>query len=195
MTENLHPKADTTSVGTIHHGAPQQMHAEVHHVAEEKQGLPQLDVTTFPSQLFWLGLTFCFLYVLISRSALPKIHDILDKRRGRIERDLTRAEQLSRDAAKAQHAYEEMHRRAKESTAHKLLEATASVRAHQDSELTSADAKVVIMLQKAEAETQKRQRALQAEMLPYAGNVAARVVEELTGKTPDSAMLTSVLAR
>jgi F-type H+-transporting ATPase subunit b len=170
-------------------------HAEVQHSAEAKQGLPQLDVTTFPSQLFWLAITFCVLYVLISRSALPKIHDILDKRRGRIERDLMRAEQFSRDASKAQHAYEEMHRRAKDSATTKLQEATGAVRSKQDSELSSADAKVVLMLQKAEAETQKRQATLQAEMLPFAESLAARVVEELTGKTPDSAMLKSMLAR
>jgi F-type H+-transporting ATPase subunit b len=170
-------------------------HAEVQHPAEAKQGLPQLDVSTFPSQLFWLAVTFCVLYLLISRSALPKIHDILDKRRGRIERDVTRAEQLSRDAAKAQHAYEEMHRHAKDSASTKLQEAAGAVRAKQDGELTSADAKVVLMLQKAERETQKRQTALQAEMLPYAEELAARVVEELTGKTPDAAALKSVLAR
>jgi F-type H+-transporting ATPase subunit b len=42
---------------------------------------PPFDSQTYPSQLFWLTLTFVALYLLMSRIALPRIASILEQRR------------------------------------------------------------------------------------------------------------------
>ena len=47
--------------------------------------MPQLDLSTFPSQLFWLAVVFIVLYVLMARLGLPKIGTVLAERRQRIE--------------------------------------------------------------------------------------------------------------
>ena len=52
---------------------------------------PPFDKQTFPSQLFWLTLTFVALYLLMSRIALPRIDSILERRRARIAGDLAEA--------------------------------------------------------------------------------------------------------
>lgn len=44
------------------------------------QSLPQLEVSTYSSQIFWLFITFSILYFFISKSFIPKILDILKKR-------------------------------------------------------------------------------------------------------------------
>jgi len=68
--------------------------------------MPQLDPTSFISQVFWLVVTIVALYLIMWRVVLPKIGDLLQERQERIDDDLQRAEALKNDAAKALEAYE-----------------------------------------------------------------------------------------
>ncbi|TAL35143.1 MAG: ATPase [Alphaproteobacteria bacterium] len=74
--------------------------------AEENVGFPQLNAKTYPSQLFWLFVTFALLYVLMSKLALPKVGAVLDARQSHKEGDLKRAAQLQEEATKVKAAYE-----------------------------------------------------------------------------------------
>ena len=69
--------------------------------AEHGGGLPQLDAHTFPSQIFWLIVSFLALYWLLSRKALPRVGDILEARQERIAADLDRAAALRNEAEEA----------------------------------------------------------------------------------------------
>ena len=53
--------------------------------------MPQLDVSTYASQLFWLVLTFVPLYLIIVRVALPRIGEVLEARQDKIDDDLKKA--------------------------------------------------------------------------------------------------------
>lgn len=76
--------------------------AEVAH----EVGFPPFNAETFASQLFWLALTFAFLYWFVSRIALPRIGTVIEERRQRIETDLAEAAQLKTKADEAFAAYE-----------------------------------------------------------------------------------------
>ena len=77
------------------------------HAAEGGGGsLPQLDVATYPSQLFWLLVSFVALYLLLSKVALPRVSEVLESRQERIDNDLAKAQQLRDEAATVQAAYE-----------------------------------------------------------------------------------------
>ncbi len=76
------------------------------HAAESKGGFPQLDVTTYSSQVFWLAVSFALLYLLMSRIALPRITEVLDMRQTQINTNLDRAAQLNDEAEKAKDAFE-----------------------------------------------------------------------------------------
>jgi|GEM_PF-178488 len=67
---------------------------------EEKSGFPQLDTSTYASQIFWLFISFILLYSLMSRIALPRITEVLELRQTQREGNLNRAEQLQEDAEK-----------------------------------------------------------------------------------------------
>ncbi|MEX0645816.1 MAG: hypothetical protein WD076_10925, partial [Parvularculaceae bacterium] len=47
-------------------------------------GLPQLDLSTWPSQLFWLAIFFSGLYWLMASYFLPRIGGTIEDRRDRI---------------------------------------------------------------------------------------------------------------
>ena len=68
--------------------------------------MPQLDLSTFPSQLFWLAVTFLLLYLLMSWVALPRVSAMIVARRARIEGDLERAAQMKAEAEAVIAAYE-----------------------------------------------------------------------------------------
>lgn len=74
--------------------------------AEGKKGLPQFDVTTFPKQIFWLAVTFLFLYVVFSRITLPRIGAMVDGRASKVAADLEAAQRLKDEVEAVRNDYE-----------------------------------------------------------------------------------------
>ena len=62
-------------------------------------GFPPFKSETFPSQIFWLAITFAFLFAVLWRIAGPRIKGVITGRRGQIEGDLTQAQKYRSDAA------------------------------------------------------------------------------------------------
>ena len=73
----------------------------------EAVGMPQLDFSTWPNQIFWLLVTLVVIYLLLTRIALPRIGAVLADRKGAITNDLAAAEELKQKALKAEKAYNE----------------------------------------------------------------------------------------
>lgn len=69
-------------------------------------GLPQLDFSTWGSQIFWLAVALAVLYFLMSRIALPRITSVIENRADAISDDLDRAADFKRKAEAAEAAYE-----------------------------------------------------------------------------------------
>jgi len=72
----------------------------------ESSGLPQMDVSTFPSQLFWLFVTFAVLFWRMSSDILPRLGGIIEERKDRIADDLDQAADFKQQAEEAQTSYE-----------------------------------------------------------------------------------------
>lgn len=60
--------------------------------------MPQLDVTTYASQIFWLLVAFSVLYHLLTTKALPRVVEVLEARQDRIAADLDEAQRLRAEA-------------------------------------------------------------------------------------------------
>ena len=69
-------------------------------------GLPQLDITTWPSQLFWLVLLFTAGYIIMAKLVTPRIGAVLEERRAKLDDDLGKARAASEDAARTRAEYE-----------------------------------------------------------------------------------------
>ncbi len=55
-------------------------------------GMPQLDFSTWPNQIFWLAVTLVVIYFVLTRVALPRIGAVLAERSSTITNDLAAAE-------------------------------------------------------------------------------------------------------
>ncbi len=122
--------------------------------------MPQLDSSTFPTQIVWLVICFIVLYLLMWKVALPRIAAVLEARRSRIDDDLDRASALKEEAAQALAAYEallaEAHARAQAElrAATEQLAAEASARqadlvARLKAEIAAAEARIARAKQQA----------------------------------------------
>ena len=68
--------------------------------------MPQLDISSFPSQIFWLVITFVFLWWLMAKVALPKVGLVLEERQKKINDSLDMADDLRKEAASELESYE-----------------------------------------------------------------------------------------
>ncbi|MCW5771019.1 MAG: F0F1 ATP synthase subunit B' [Rhodospirillaceae bacterium] len=69
--------------------------------------MPQLQqIDTFLSQIFWLVVCFLVLFLFLRAVALPRVTEVLDARRRKIEGDLEKATALKAEAEKALAQYQ-----------------------------------------------------------------------------------------
>ena len=69
-------------------------------------GLPQLDISTWPSQLFWLVVLFTTGYIIMAKFVTPRIGTVLEERRAKLDNDIGKARVASEDAARIRAEYE-----------------------------------------------------------------------------------------
>ena len=63
--------------------------------------MPQLDFSTFVPQIFWLFISLSFLYIVLSRYALPRVSDVIEERKDIIAQDIDSAKEYSEESEKA----------------------------------------------------------------------------------------------
>lgn len=80
--------------------------AEAAEKPEASGGLPQMDASTFASQLFWLAITFGILFFAMRNVIIPRLGGIIEERKDRIADDLDQAAEFKQQAEDAQSAYE-----------------------------------------------------------------------------------------
>jgi F-type H+-transporting ATPase subunit b len=85
---------------------PAFMSAKAFAASARKPGLPQLDIATRPSQLFWLVVIFGAGYLVMAKIVTPRIGAVLEERRQTVGGDLEKARAASADAAKIRADYE-----------------------------------------------------------------------------------------
>lgn len=163
--------------GTLHEGT------EAHGgAAAEHSAFPPFDATTFPSQLLWLAITFAALYLLMSRLALPRIGEILEVRRDRIEGDLAEAERMRQKTDQAIEDYETALAEAR-SKAHSIAEETrARVKADLDARREKVEADLATKMAEAEGRIDETKREAMSNVNEIAAETAQAVVTRLVGK-------------
>ena len=76
-------------------------------------GLPQLDPSSYPSQIFWMVVIFAIMHFYFSKKSLPQIARTVENRSERIKNDLDSAERLRTEVEEVQRQYEEKLEQAK----------------------------------------------------------------------------------
>lgn len=156
---------------------------------------PPFDPRTFSAQLFWLALSFGALYFLMAKIALPRIGEVIEERRDRIQRDLDEAARMKSETDAALKAYEQSLADARGKAQGLAKETREKLAAQTDTERHRVEAELNAKL----AETEKRiadtkSRAL-ASVDEIATSTATDVVAALTGKQVSADEVRAALAK
>ena len=84
--------------------------------------MPQLDPSSYISQIFWLTVTFLSLWFLMSVFIIPKIKNVIDEREQKIAEYIEKAERINKQANDALKRYETAIAEAKEKTSLQMAE-------------------------------------------------------------------------
>ena len=112
--------------------------------------LPQLDLATYSSQVFWLIISFVVLYFLVAKLAMPRIAEVLEERQERIEDDLDKAETLKKEAYQVRIEYEKALSAAREKAQDATRHAQEEIAKRSAEAESAAQVKVTVMLEEAE---------------------------------------------
>ena len=148
---------------------------------KKEGGFPPFDTTTFPSQFFWLAITFGFLFVVLWRVSGPRINAAITSRRGAINGAVAEAGKARAEAEAAQLGYENALAAAR-ARANALAEET---RAGLNAEIAKAKADAEALAARAMHDADTRiagtREAAKAAVGTAARDAAMAIVERLTG--------------
>ena len=155
---------------------------------------PPFDPATFTSTIFWLIVTFGLLYLIMSRTALPRVKDILKMRSARIHGDLAAARSMREEALAASEAYEKTLGEARARSQSLAAETRANVKLQQNVKRMSLEADLSHKLQLAEARIAEMKTAAMANVGQIATETASAIVEHVTGRPADADAVARAIA-
>jgi F-type H+-transporting ATPase subunit b len=172
-----HSLANTPNTGALMNDV--DMGTDIEH-AEKKAGLPQFDVTTFASQLFWLFIMSVILYVFFAKKALPTISKIMDDRKNTIQSDLEMADRLSIDIDKTRISYEEAMQEAQNNSRAEIVNAEAEIRAESDKQSNDFKEHSAAEVLKLEARALKAKNAVIDDLEQSIHDLTGQIIKQLT---------------
>jgi len=147
----------------------------------EGAGFPPFKTETFPSQIFWLAITFAFLFVVLWRVAGPRIQVVIRTRRGQIDGDIASAQRFRSDAEGASAAYQSALAAARSRAQAHADENRKRVAAEIDKAKQEADAAALAEIAKAEARIAASRKEARGHVAKAAQDAAVEIVARLTG--------------
>lgn len=161
---------------------------------EHVTGMPQLDITTFGNQIFWLLIALVAVYLIISKLALPRIGAIIDQRQDAITGDLAKAADLKRQAEEADAAYHAALAEARAESQRIAAEARAEIQKELDVATARADAEIAAKASEAETRLAEIQAGADEAVASVARDTAAELVRALVPAALDDAALNAAVS-
>lgn len=175
--------ATVTATGDAAHGA-----AHGGAEAAASTGLPQLDISTFPNQIFWLVVTIGAIYWILSRIALPRIAAVLSDRQGAITGDLMAAEEFKRKAKDAEAAYDRALADARTEAGKIVAANRAEIQRELDAAIAHADAEIAARVSESERRIGDIRASAADDARTVAKDVAAELVRSFGGNADQPAI-------
>ena len=148
--------------------------------SEAKTGLPQLDLNTYPSLMFWSIVSLIIGFILMKYLVTPNIKSILNSRETNIQNDLVKAKTSNQEAEKIKQSIiknqEDIRSRSQKIISDSLLESKQTIE-QKEKEIS---AKLELKVSEAENKILHTQNIVINEVVSSAEEITANIVKKFT---------------
>ena len=166
-----------------------------HGETETATGLPQLDLTSFGNQIFWLVVAMVVLYWIVAKVALPRIGAVLSDRQGAITGDLMAAEEFKLKAKEAEAAYDKALADARAEAGKIVAANRAEIQKELDAAIAHADAEIAARTAESEGRIRQIRDSADNDAREVARDVTAELVRAFGGTVDQAAVDQAVDSR
>jgi F-type H+-transporting ATPase subunit b len=152
-------------------------------VPHKSGGFPPFDASTFPSQFFWLVVTFAFLFVVLWRVSGPRIKGAITLRRNAINNAIAEADGARKAADEAGSAYDQALAAARARAQSLVEETRQKINAEIAQAKADGDAQAAAAMAAADARINATRDSAKAHVAGAARDAAIAIVARLTGET------------
>lgn len=147
--------------------------------------MPQLDPSTYLSQIFWLAITFGATFLIMWRVAVPKIADVLEARQYRITDNHAKAEELNKEAEEAHEAYQTSLADARSEAHDEVAAMNQKIAEEQAAKEAEQQEKLEARIKESEAEIETAVKSAIDGVEGTAVEITEAAVEKLLGESVD----------
>ena len=156
------------------------INAKIAIASQAKEGLPQLDLNTYPSLMFWSIVSLIIGFILMKYLVTPNIKSILNSRETNIQNDLVKAKTSNQEAEKIKQSIiknqEDIRSRSQKIISNSLLESKQIIE-KKDKEIS---AKLELKVSEAENKILHTQNIVINEVVSSAEEITANIVKKFT---------------
>ena len=146
------------------------------------EGMPQFNSETFPSQLFWLVVTFVILYLCMNFLVLPRIRANIRLRKNKISNDLERAELLKEQIDKTLKEYNDKILQAKNQANENIKNALEKANYDLNLQIDNVKKRIAQKINKVESDMEEYKKNMEKEISNVSASVSYSIIVKVIGK-------------
>ena len=169
------------------------MSSSIVHASDTKAGLPQLDLSTYPSLMFWAVISLIIGYFLMSFLVAPSIKSILNLRETNIQNDLVKAKASTQENEKIKQEIIDHQKDIKLRSQKLINEALSDSKLSIEKTENDISKKINSKISKADKNIQELQKDIISDIVNSADEIIIEIVKKFTNINHDKANLKQVV--
>ena len=169
------------------------MSSSIVHASDTKAGLPQLDLSTYPSLMFWAVISLIIGYFLMSFLVAPNIKSILNLRETNIQNDLVKAKASTQENEKIKQEIIDHQQDIKLRSQKLINEALSDSKLSIEKTENDITKKINSKISKADKNIQELQKDIISDIVNSADEIIIEIVKKFTNINHDKANLKQVV--
>ena len=169
------------------------MSSSIVHASDSKAGLPQLELSTYPSLMFWAVISLIIGYFLMSFLVAPSIKSILNLRETNIQNDLVKAKASTQENEKIKQEIIDHQKDIKLRSQKLINEALTDSKLSIEKTEYDIAKKINSKISKADKNIQELQKDIISDIVNSADEIIIEIVKKFTNINHDKAKLKQVV--
>jgi F-type H+-transporting ATPase subunit b len=158
-----------------------------------KAGLPQLDLSTYPSLMFWAIISLIICYLLMRYIVTPNIKSILNLRETNIQNDLVKAKASNQENEKIKQEIINHQIEIKLRSQKLINESLSAAKLNIEKMETDTTNKINLQISKSDKNIRDIQEKTIADIINHADDIIIEVVKKFTNIRHDKANLKQII--